>query len=182
MEALVQSYKKDIEKTTLKSPMAGRVITPRVELMKGIYLRPGQRDLLLQVEDNRTIHAEIEVPEEDSADVRIDADVRVATWTFPDERFEGKVAWIAPIAMNNTGEQPNSVPGADAATAGAQVRLTGSSWKVVRVLCEIPNEDGLLKADMTGFAKIATRNKPVWRVLLNPIIRWFKVQFWYWVP
>ncbi len=35
---------------------------------------------------------------------------------------------------------------------------------------------------MTGYAKIATGDRPVWDVLFRPIIRWFKVQVWYWIP
>ena len=52
----------------------------------------------------------------------------------------------------------------------------------VRVTTEIANDDGLLKSGMTGYAKIATEPRPVWDVLSRPIIRWFRVQFWYWIP
>jgi multidrug resistance efflux pump len=182
LTALVQSYRADIEKTVLRSPIDGRVITPRVEELAGIYLKPGQRDLLMQVENARSIRAEIEVPEEDAGDVRIGAPVKVVTWTFADRDFTGEVASIAPIATSNTAEAPESVPSGGESGPGGQVKLSGASWKVVRIVCKIPNEDGVLKADMTGFGKIATRTKPVWDVLFRPIIRWFQVEFWSWIP
>jgi len=182
LTALVQNYRADIEKTTLRSPIAGRVITPRVQELAGIYLKPGQRDLMMQIEDARSIRAEIEVPEEDAGDVRIGAPVQVATWTFANRVFTGTVASIAPIATSNAAQAPESVPSGGEGTPGGQVKLSGASWKVLRVLCEIPNEDGVLKADMTGFAKIATRTKPVWDVLFRPLIRWFQVEFWSWIP
>jgi hypothetical protein len=52
----------------------------------------------------------------------------------------------------------------------------------VRVLAEIQNPDLRLKAQITGFAKIKTDKMPVWRVLTRLVVRWFQVQFWYWLP
>jgi putative peptide zinc metalloprotease protein len=57
-----------------------------------------------------------------------------------------------------------------------------SSDRAVRVITEIPNPDGLLKSDMTGYAKIATGQRPVWDVLLRPFLRWCMVEVWYWIP
>jgi putative peptide zinc metalloprotease protein len=53
---------------------------------------------------------------------------------------------------------------------------------VVRILTEFPNNDGRLKSNLTGYAKIATHDKPVWRVLLWPLIRWVMVEVWSWIP
>ncbi len=47
---------------------------------------------------------------------------------------------------------------------------------------EIPNQEDLLKSEMTGYAKIAIEDRLVWDVLLRPIYRWFKVEFWSWIP
>jgi putative peptide zinc metalloprotease protein len=115
-------------------------------------------DLFAKVEEARTIRAEVEVPEADAPQVKQGARVRVVPWAYPSEIFHGTVVEVAPSATENA-------------------RLT-----VVRVLTEIPNADGRLKSNLTGYAKIATRDEPLWRVMLWPLIRWIKVEVWYWIP
>jgi multidrug resistance efflux pump len=181
LQALVDNYQVDVERTTLTSPIAGRIITPRVEELAGTYLKPGQRDLVVQIEDARIIRAEVEVPEEDVADIRIGSRVKVVTWAHHDTTFYGQVVSIAPVAATN-----EVGSGGAAISSGApgttQVAMAGSSYRVVRVITEIPNPDGTLKSEMTGYAKIATGDRPVWDVLLRPLIRWFMVEVWYWIP
>jgi hypothetical protein len=50
------------------------------------------------------------------------------------------------------------------------------------VLTALPNEEGLLKTDFSGYAKIKTPWRPLWKVLLWPAVRWFMVQVWFWLP
>ena len=181
LQALVDNYAMDVESATLRSPIAGWIVTPRVEELAGTYLKPGQRDLVVQIEDSRTIRAEVEVPEEEVTAVNLGAGVEVAPWAFHDVTFKGAVVSIAPVAATNTAE--TSTATVQGPSQGAsQVAMSGSTARVVRVITEIPNPDGLLKTDMTGYAKIATGDRPVWDVLFRPMLRWFKVQVWYWIP
>ncbi|HEU4403011.1 MAG TPA: efflux RND transporter periplasmic adaptor subunit, partial [Candidatus Polarisedimenticolia bacterium] len=181
LKALLENYKVDVQRTTLVSPIAGRIVTPHVEELSGIYLKPGQRDLVAQIEDSRTIRAEVEVPEEDVSDLRIGSPVKVATWAYHNVTFHGRVVSIAPIAATNDSDSSNAtVYGQGQGTA--QVAMSNSTYKVVRVVTEIPNPDGRLKSEMTGYAKIATGYRPVWDVLFRPLIRWFMVEVWYWIP
>ncbi len=181
LQALVDNYEVDVQRTSLTSPIDGRVVTPRVEELAGTYLKPGQRDLAVQIEDASVISAQVEVPEEDAAAVRVGAQVKVVPWAYHNRTFLGKVVSIAPIASTNAADKTTAnVYGQTQGTA--QVSMSNSTFKVVRVLTEIPNEDALLKTDMTGYAKIATEDRPVWDVLFRPLIRWVKVQVWYWIP
>jgi multidrug resistance efflux pump len=181
LQALVDNYRTDVQRTTLKSPIAGFVITPRVEELAGTYLKPGQRDMVVQIEDARTIRAEVEVPEGDAASVSVGAVVKVVPWAFHDVTFHGTVVSIAPVAAANSADS-NTATVLGPAQGATQVAMSGSSERVVRAVTEIPNPDGVLKTDMTGFAKIATGDRPVWDVLFRPIIRWVKVEVWYWIP
>lgn len=181
LQALVDNYRTDVQRTTLKSPIAGWVVTPRIEELAGTYLKPGQRDLVVQIEDSRTIRAEVEVPEEDVGAVSVGAEVKVVPWAFHDVTFHGKVTTIAPVAATNAAESSTATV-LGPAQGATQVALSGSPERAVRVITEIPNPDGLLKTDMTGYAKITTGDRPVWDVLFRPIIRWFKVEVWYWIP
>jgi len=178
LDALVRNYKVDVQRTVLKSPIAGVVVTPRVEQLAGTYLKPAQRDLVLEIEDSRVIRAEVQVPETGVADIRVGAAVEFVTWAYPDTSFHGLVVSIAPVA------------GADSSTsrvyeqpAGrSEITVTNATERVVRVTTEIANTDGLLKPEMTGYAKIAASDRPVWSVILGPIIRWCQVTLWYWIP
>ena len=178
LQALVDDYATDVERTTLVSPIAGRVVTPRVEGVRGAYLTPGRRDLVMEIEDARTLQADVEVNEEEVAGVRAGATVRLTAWTAPDAPFEGRVTSIAPVAA----------PTASAATvteesAGvAALRIPALPYRFVRVLSEVPNPDGRLRTEMTGYAKIPIGRRPLWDVLFRPAVRWLRVKMWYWIP
>lgn len=156
LQTVWNDLRKQIELTTLTAPVSGRVITPYVDQKVHHYLKTG--DLFAKIEESATIRAEVEVPEEDAPDVKQGALVRVVPWAFPSEVFYGTVVAVAPAANEKQ-------------------QIT-----VVRVLSEFPNNDGRLKSNLTGYAKIATHHKPVWKVLLWPIIRWVMVEVWSWIP
>jgi multidrug resistance efflux pump len=181
LQALVDHYKVDLERTTLTSSTAGRVVTPRVEETAGLYLEPGRRDLVMEIENDRVLRAEIEVPEQDIADVRIEAAVKIVVWAHHDVTFHGEVVNIAPAAA--TMLAPARLARVeDERSDAARVAVLERLDKAIRVITEIPNPDGLLKSEMTGYAKIEIGRRPVWDVLFRPIIRWFMVQVWYWIP
>jgi len=181
LQALADNYRVDLERTSLTSPMEGQIVTARVEELAGTYLKPGTRDLIVQIEDSRVIQAEVEVPEEDAAAVRIGSTVKVVPWAYHRRTFLGRAIAIAPIATSNAADSSTAmVHGQTQGTA--QVSMSNSTYKVVRVITEIPNPEGLLKTDMTGYAKIETEHRPVWDVLFRPIVRWVMVQVWYWIP
>jgi putative peptide zinc metalloprotease protein len=160
LEAIVDHYRGDLERTVLYSPIAGQITTPRVELIRGRYLKPGQRDLVATIEDTRTIVAEVLVPEEDIDGVEVGNEVTLITWSYPDRAFKGQVREIAPQATTDELKRR----------------------KVIRVLTEIPNPHGELKAEMTGQAKIETTTRPVYDVLFRPLWRWIRIEVWSWIP
>ncbi len=181
LEAILHNYGEDLERTVLVSPIRGRVTTPRPKELLGQYLKPGQRDLLMRVEDVDVIRAEVEVPEEDAAGIAVGAPVRIVPWTYHERVFEGRVLEIAPVASANTTTRYGTTLEGEQVDA-ERVSVSSSTWKVVRVLSEVPNPEATLKPEMTGYAKIAVGERPVWDVLFRPIVRWVMVQVWYWIP
>jgi putative peptide zinc metalloprotease protein len=179
--ALVANYRTDLERTTLVSPITGRIVTPRVEEMAGTYVKPGQRDLVAQVEDPRVIEAEVEIAEEDSAGLAVGAGVTLVPWAFHDRDLVGRVVSIAPVASASSLTQYDASLTGQSAGSGS-VAISGEGGKVVRVVTQIRNDDGVLKSEMTGYAKVDTETRPVWDVLLRPLIRWMRVEVWYWIP
>ncbi|MCU0838483.1 MAG: efflux RND transporter periplasmic adaptor subunit [Rhodospirillales bacterium] len=150
-------YRRDqLERTRVRAPTAGRVITPNAHLLTGKYLTNGQP--FLELEDTRVVQVEIEVPETDLSLVEIGDDVRIRAWSYTDRIIAGAVTGIAPAV---------------------DVREFGS---VVRVNADIPNDEGELKSGMTGYAKIAGGEMPVWRAYLSLFVRFFDVEVWSWIP
>jgi multidrug resistance efflux pump len=163
-EAMAANDATDLAHTTITSPVGGRVVTPHIEELAGTYVKPGQKDLIAEIEDGRIVRAEVQVPESSIADVQVGAAVRLHTWAYHERTFEGRVVSIAPAAAATDSGSPE--PGMVA----------------VRVLTEIANPDGLLKSEMTGYAKIASARRPVWRVLSDPLTRFVMVEVWSWIP
>jgi RND family efflux transporter MFP subunit len=163
LSALLADYKRQLELTVLRAPVTGRVSTPLVDQKVGQYLKKG--DLFATMEQVKAVQVEVQVPEWDAPMVKTGAKVKVAPWAYPQERFAGSVTEIAPIAAFPPATSP-----------------TLSKANSVRVLAELPNPDLRLRAQITGFAKIETRFMPIGLILSRLIIRWFQVQFWYWLP
>jgi multidrug resistance efflux pump len=180
LQAVADNYKTDVAHTTVTSPIAGHIVTPHIEELAGTYLKPGQRDLVAEIEDGRTVRAEVEVPEEDIGDVTIGSEVTVVAWAFHKQSFKGQVVRIAPVAAAAEADAQTAV--VDQPGQGPTPVQVASPERAVRVITEIPNPEGLLKSDMTGYAKIATGPRPVWDVLLRPLLRWCMVEVWYWIP
>ena len=147
------------ERTRLRSPVEGMIVTPRPEFMTGGFLKEG--DPFATVEDNRILRAEILAPETDIGEVRPDAQVRLRVWAYPWRDFTGRVAAVAPVV--------------EPSPANPFVR-------VVRVVIEIPNPDGLLRSQMTGVAKIAAGDKPFIVAFTRALVRFVLLEMWSWLP
>jgi multidrug resistance efflux pump len=148
--------KAELERTSIRAPAAGRIITPNLHHKLGSYLPVG--GLLAELEDNRIVQAEIEVPEAEIGDVKIGAPVRLKAWGYSESTIEGLVTDIAPVAnMQQYG-------------------------LAVRVISDIPNPDGALKSQMTGYAKIQGPEMRAWEAFTRMLRRFFLIEFWSWIP
>jgi len=147
------------ERARLRTPLAGRIVTPRPEFKIGGFLKEG--DLFAAVEDNRVMRAEILAPETDIGVVQAEASVRLRVWAYPLRDFDGRVAAIAPVVEMNP-DNP--------------------FVRAVRVTIEIPNPDGVLKSQMTGVAKIAAGDQPLIVAFTRALVRFVMIEMWSWLP
>jgi len=124
----------------LRSPIAGIVITPRVQDRLGSYLREGQE--LLVVADVSSLRARIYVSEYDLRKVRNHAVAQLQVQGL----FKTWGAHVTAIAARPTELDPSLSP---------QVELQGTTPPHFYVVdLNVPNSDGLLKPGMTGFARV----------------------------
>jgi multidrug efflux pump subunit AcrA (membrane-fusion protein) len=151
------AYARDqLADTTVRAPKDGRVMTPNVHLLTGIWLRRGAE--LLSLADTSNLEAEIDIPEADIGFVKVGDKVRIRPWSAEDREIAGTVTEIAPAA---------------------QTRPYGT---VVRVRASIPNEEANLRPAVTGYAKIDGDDLRVWEAFLGRIIRVVRIEMWSWIP
>jgi multidrug resistance efflux pump len=179
LQVELRHAEEDLELTILTSPIGGRIITPKLSQTIGQVLIDG--DMFAVVEDARKIIAEIEVPEEDVAEVTIGASVTLRAWGYPSKAFKGKVVAIAPVAYEKSIERVERTLSEREQLYG-RTRTFREEGNVVRVLSELPNEDGFLKTDMTGYAKIDSENKPVIVAFTRWLVRFIMIEVWSWIP
>lgn len=122
---------------------------------------PEEGDLFAAVEDDRIMRAEDLAPETDIGEVELDKPVRLRVWAYPLRDFTGRVVAVAPIV------EPKS---------------DNPFMRVVRVTIEIPNSEGLLRSQMTGFAKISAGEKPFIVAFTRALVRFVMIEMWSWLP
>lgn len=139
------------------SPIEGVVTTHRLKERIGQHAQKG--DLIAVVHELESVTAEIAVPEKEIADVKLGQPIVLKARAYPQERFEGTVTRIAPIASS---------------------AAVGQEEKRVLVTTRIKNASHLLKAEMTGNAKIYCGQRRVIDITTRRLVRFVRVEFWSW--
>ena len=151
------AYDKDeLARTTVVSPVAGRIVTQDMNLKIGSYLKSG--DMLMEVEQTDVVTANIDVPEGDAPFLTTGRPVRLKLQGFSDTVFPGEVKAVAPSAE------------------------TQSYGQTMQVTVNFPNVDGKIVSGMTGYAKIEGAPMRVWEAYLRTIKRFFQISVWSWIP
>jgi multidrug resistance efflux pump len=105
-----------------------------------------------------TVQAEIDVPERDIGDVRVGQRGLLRLRAYAARTFTGHVASIAPLADTSA-------------------FLNG---RTVRVTITIPNQSGLLKPHLTGYARIDCGRARALDLFTRRFRRFVRVEFWSW--
>jgi multidrug resistance efflux pump len=158
------------EQLVIQSPSEGVVATPALELHDLLNRRVQPGDLIAKVYDERTLTAEIEVSEQDVADVRVGQPVALRARAQPGVTFRGTVQAIAVAAQPATASAVSSSGGSSATTVARRVLVTTL----------IDNRELLLRPEMTGQAKIVCGRQSVAGLIGRRLARTFKVEFWSW--
>lgn len=152
----LELYQKAVENAQVKAPIAGRVLSGGLRFALGDFLQRG--DQLATIEDSATLLVEIRIPETEVGLIKVGSRAVAKAWAFPDDGFTGAVREIAPSAERS------------------------EYGKVVRVVMTIDEPRGKLLPEMTGHAKIAAERVPMIVAFTRPIVRFFLVEAWSWLP
>ncbi|MEP7175029.1 MAG: efflux RND transporter periplasmic adaptor subunit [Gemmatimonadales bacterium] len=137
--------------TTLRAPVSGVVLTPHVGERVGASLEEG--DLLLTLGRIDTLELEFGVEQREIARVHPGQEVRLRVDALPQRTLTGRVVSV--------GQLP-----ADTQAVSYPVRAA------------VPNPDGVLKPDMTAYARVLTAPASAATRLFRGPARWVRLAWW----
>lgn len=178
LEQELTYWKQQFAYTTIKMPFDGYLVTPNLDFKVGSRLKQG--DVLAVAESARKIVGTLQMPEYQVGEggFKVGNEVEVKLWAYPNESFKGKVTSIEPVAtaLDDPNKSGRVSYGAD---PNADVTSTA---RYVNVNVEVPNAKGLMKSGMTGYAKITGNTETVIQAFTHPVVRFFKIELWSWLP
>jgi len=144
-----------VERTRLRAPVNGVVLTMRPWERVGEWLDAGETFVLL----GRTDELELEalVPQRHIDRVRLGQQVRLKVEARPEHTFVARVTEIAPQAE----------PAED-----------GVSEPTFVVRAKIGNGEDLLRPGMQARAKIVGDRRPLGWIVIRPLVEWMQLRFW----
>ncbi len=149
-------YLDRVERSELRMPFDGRILTLHLRDKGNSYYRNGED--FADVETSGTMTAEIEVPESEAEYLVLGATVELKPIAYSSEVFTGTVVHIDwDITERQFGN-------------------------VIKVIAELDDDEGRLKTGMTGYAKVAGTSLLVWEAYSQQLLRFFQVHVWSWIP
>jgi len=149
-------YQQVLDRTRLKMPIDGKIITMNLKKLQDSYLEAKTK--FAEVEDASKVRVEIKIPEGDVEDVAPGDSVKIRLRAYPNRLFGCEVRNVYTMTMEDTLD------------------------RYLMSDCLIPNEKGELKSSMTGFAKIEGREMFVVSAFSRALVRFFRVEVWSWLP
>jgi RND family efflux transporter MFP subunit len=144
-----------LESAELRSPIAGIVVTPNLQNVAGQHLDAGAA--FAQVLDLNTALVEIAIPQRDASLIAQGQPAAIKLDSYPQRTWRDKVSVLGPVAVPGDGER----------TFRAEVTLE--------------NADAVLRAGMSGKAKISIGWRPAGFVLLRGPALWLWQTLWNWI-
>ncbi|PWT91416.1 MAG: hypothetical protein C5B54_05285 [Acidobacteria bacterium] len=148
---------KKISKLTIRAPISGVVMTPRVEEKTGTYLSKGT--LFCTVADVSKVKVELSVSDYLIQDVHPGHTVVLKPTAYPTQSFEGTVSQISPAA-------------------GEEIQAIEGIYTLFRVTAIIDNADRKLLPGMEGNAKILGDKYSLGRRFFRELNRWIFSKVW----
>lgn len=151
----VELLSDQLERTKLRAPVGGVVLTMRPWERVGEWLDRGETFVMLGRVDD--LELEARVPQRHIDRVRVGQRVRLKVEARPELTFAGRVTEIAPQA--EPGEDPRADP-----------------TFVVRA--RIDNSGGELRPGMLARAKVVGDRRPLVWIIIRPLVEWMQIRFW----
>lgn len=165
-EAGLKSEEARLGRLTVRSPLSGRILTPRVEDLEKRHVAAGT--LLAEVGDCRTLVAALPVSERLLDELSVGAPVKAYALQRPLAPIHGTVKRIAPA----TAGQPKT------AVEGVEPPLPGEMPERFVALAFFDNPDETLRPGSPVRVKIAGPRRSYAARVLRVVGRWMRTVFW----
>lgn len=143
-----------LDRTTIRSPIAGIITTPHVENSVGRRLTQG--DPFAEIVETSHVTVDVAVPEDDSTLLQSGERVAIKLETFPIRTFHGEVTVVSPQGQ------------------------VESEHRVFMARVSLPNDDGLIRPGMQGQGKIFVGWRPAGYVFFRGTAMWIWTKLWSW--
>jgi RND family efflux transporter MFP subunit len=153
--AEVERAAQRLEKTRLRTPIAGAVVTPHVQDFAGKRLAAG--DTFAQVVDNSRVSVDVAIDEKDILLLKPDASAAIKLDGLPLRTFRGQVDILSP---------KSELAGAD---------------RVFYARVSVPDPDGVMRPGMQGRGKVGAGWRPIGFVLFRRPAMWIYSRLWSWL-
>ena len=155
-QAQLQYHTQQLEYTRIRAPIDGHVVSGTLLFAVGDYLERGA--MLARIEDSDRLQVEIRLPESAIGEIAVGNHACAKAWGVPFDCYHGVVTQIAP---------------------SADITADG---RVIRVLMQVDKVDDRIKPEMTGYAKVHAATYPLIVAFTRPLVRFFLVEIWSWLP
>jgi putative peptide zinc metalloprotease protein len=142
---------------TLRTPIGGKIATPRVEENNGKYLERGE--VFCKVIATDFVKIEIPVREYYTSDLRKGQKVKLKLDAYPTSTFEGTLERISPAISQ-------------------RVEALEGTYTEFLAVAIVANPDGRLLAGMRGDAKIFAAEYSIAGRILRELNRWIQSRIW----
>ncbi len=177
-EALLAYHEGQLALKTITTPISGRIVTWNVDRRRGQYVQPGE--LIAVVQDNSKLQVEIAATQDAAEFIQLDQRVELRLWGLDGALLTGRVDQGAPAAATEAQLAAERVR-SDRETL-AQTARQPAEGEFVRVIAQLDAPPKTLMPEMTGYARIIVADGLFWEALARPILRFFRVEVWSWLP
>ena len=177
IQAQLAGMEEILQLSEIKAPMAGRLVTDDLESRLEQHVLPG--DLIAEIHNPGTLRAEMAADESAAIHVKRGMRVNIRLWSLGGKLLTGRVESVS-STVDPESELWTSPIRSDRESQARQTFLPRRDAILVEVELDDPPDS--LAAGMTGEAKISVAANPLGMSLLRPVIRFFRVEVWSWLP
>jgi putative peptide zinc metalloprotease protein len=155
-QSQLQYHMQQLQYTRIRAPIGGTVVSGTLMFAVGDYLERGAQ--IAQIEDSGKLQVEVMLPETSIGEIAVGNPACAKPWGQPFTCYPGHITQIAPAAQNTP------------------------EGRVIRVMLELDQATGPLRPEMTGYAKVHAATYPLIVAFTRPLLRFFLVEVWSWLP
>jgi putative peptide zinc metalloprotease protein len=152
-----------VQGLTLRATRQGIVSTVYLKEREGSYLRAGEE--FCSIEQVDPVWLAVSVSEAEFREVKAGVPARLLLTAFPERPLEARVLTLSPVAVPPVETEADSLDLVSPANR-------------FRVLVEVPNSSGLLRAGMSGRIQFLTRSRTLVGKTWWHLSRWAGMLFW----